>query len=218
MRQICLSIFFLALISCKKELSNAEQTKQDNTSLPLADTSRINDTTIFFDVVVDGKRQLQIQPLNNYFVYWAGVVPYTSGSYGLYEQGITGEANQGLVLIRGNISLDVNDTSILLKNERMVNGFGAGVYPYTQNPNNSSGVQIHWIDPTGKTWATNLGNASQSGNTFQIMDQVNLDTSYNATGITHGIYIRCAFNCTLYNNTGKSIELKNGRLGISVWL
>ena len=100
----------------------------------------------------------------------------------------------------------------------MFNGFGAGIYPYTQNPTNSTGIQVHWIDPTGKTWGSDFGVADQSGGIFQIINRVNLDTSYNATGITHGIYIRCAFNCRLYDNTGKSIELKNGRLGISVWL
>ncbi|HEV8504588.1 MAG TPA: hypothetical protein VGQ53_04280 [Chitinophagaceae bacterium] len=218
MRQICLPIFFLALVSCKKELSNSEQTKQDSTSLPLADTSRISDTTIFFDVVIDGQRQLQIQPLNNYAVYWTGVVPYTSGSYGLYEQGIMNNADHGIILVNGNILLDPGDTSLLLKNKRMFNGFDPGDYPFTQNPDNSTGVQVHWIDQTGKTWGSDFGLADQSISMFQIINRINLDTSYNATGITHGIYVRCAFNCVLYDNSGNTIELKNGRLGISVWL
>lgn len=100
----------------------------------------------------------------------------------------------------------------------MFNGFQAGSYSYTQDLKNNSGVQIHWIDTTGKTWASEFGSADQSGSAFQIINRVNLDTSYNTTGITHGIYIRCAFNCKLYDNTGKNMELKNGRLGISVWL
>jgi hypothetical protein len=219
MRQICLPIFFLVLISCKKELSNTEQPNQDDTSLPLADTSRISDTTIFFDVVIDGQRQLQIQPLNNYSVYWSGKgFPYMSGTYGLYEQGITGTVNQGLVLFNGNILLDPTDTTFLLKNERMVSGFQPGYYSYTQDPTNSSGIQIHWIDVAGKIWATEFGSADQSGSSFQIISRVIFDPNYNTTGITHGLYIRCAFNSMLYDNTGKSIELKNGRLGISVWL
>jgi hypothetical protein len=217
-RVVSLAIFHVVLISCHKESAHLPQTKPDDAiSLPLADTTRINDTTIFFDVVLGGQRQLQIQPLNNYSVYWAGSVPYISGSYGLYEQGITGNVNQGLVLFNG-ISAGPNDTSLVLKNERMFNGFEPGLYSYTQDPNNNSGVQIHWIDPTGKTWSTNLGVADQSGSAFQIINRVNLDTSYNTTGITHSIYIRCSFNCTLYDNTGKILELKNGRLGISVWL
>jgi hypothetical protein len=219
MRQIvCLAVFFVVLISCHKESVRPSQTDHDAASLPLADTSRISDTTVFFDVVVAGDRQLQIQPLNHYSVYWAGQVPYISGySYGLYEQGITGNVNQGLVFFNG-ISVDPNDTSILLKNERMFNGFGPGDYLYTQDPKNNSGVQIRWIDPTGKTWATDLGVVDQSASAFQIINRVNLDPSYITTGITHFIYVRCAFNCTLYDDTGKTLELKNGRLGISVWL
>ena len=220
MRQVvCLAVFFVVLISCHKQSVRPPETDQDDAaSLPLADTSRISDTTVFFDVVVAGDRQLQIQPLNHYAVYWADQVPYFSGfSYGLYEQGITGYVNQGLVLFKG-ISVGLDDTSLLLKNERMFNGFGPGVYLYTQDPKNNSGVQIHWIDSTGKTWGTDLGVADQSASAFQIINRVNLDPSYFTTGITHFIYVRCAFNCILYDETGKTLELKNGRLGISVWL
>jgi hypothetical protein len=144
-------------------------------------------------------------------------VPYISGSYGLYEQGITGNVNQGLVLFNG-ISVGPNDTSLLLKNERMFNGFKPGYYSYTQNPNDSSGIHLHWIDTTEKTWGSEFGSANQPASSFQIISRLNLDTSYNTTGISHGIYVRCVFNCMLYDNTGKSVELKNGRLGISVWL
>src|SRR5258705_3538415 len=162
MRQIfCSLIFFSVFISCNKE-SLSPQTKPNTIiSLPLADTVLIGDTTIFFDVVIGGQRQLQIQPLNDYFVYWTGVIPYTSSSYGLYEQGITDKANHGLVLIKRNISLDLSDTSVLLKNKRMFGGFEPAYYSYTQNPNNSSGVQMHWIDSTGKTWGTDFGIADQ---------------------------------------------------------
>jgi hypothetical protein len=218
MKTIFSSIIYLSVfISCNKEL-NTQQIKANTTSsLPSADTILINDSTIFFDVVIGGQRQLQIQPLNNYGVYWTGVVPYTSGSYGLYEQGIT-NGNYGMVLIRGNIALEGSDTSVLLKNQRMFGGFQPGSYSYTQNPNNSSGVQLHWTDSTGKTWGTDFGVANQSNRAFHIINRANLNTAYNTIGVTHGIYIRCVFNCILYDNTGKTIELKNGRMGVSVWL
>lgn len=100
----------------------------------------------------------------------------------------------------------------------MLGGFQPGYYSYTRNPNDSSGVQIHWVDSTGKTWGTDLGIAEQTNSGFQIINRMNLEPNYITTGVTHFIYIRCAFNCTLYDKTGKVIQLKNGRMGITVWL
>jgi hypothetical protein len=82
-----LRIFYSLLLiflftSCKKESSKEQETNlSSGTSLPIKDTALIGDTTIFFDVVIDGQRELQIQPLNNYSVYWTGILPYVAGTY-----------------------------------------------------------------------------------------------------------------------------------------
>ena len=220
---ICAIIVIGIFARCEKEhavnTSSSRPLADTSLSLPLADTAFINDTTIFFDVVIDGQRQLQIQPLNKFDIYWAGHSPFISGStYGLYVQGLTNGFGYGITLTRGNIDLAVNDTSLQLKNQRMVEGFNPGAYPYTTNPNSSTGVQIQWTDGNGKKWATNFGPADQSGGTFEISQRLISDTSYQTSGITHGLYILCNFSCILYDSTGKSLNLTNGKMRLSVWL
>jgi len=211
-------ILTFTLIACKKEHSqDASGTSNATSSLPLSDTALINDTTIFFDIEIDGLRELQIQPLNNYGVYWEGIVPYTSGSgFGLFIQGITNNINRGIEITRGNIYVDPGDTTIQLEKLRMVAGFYTGPYAYTMDPDSHTGVQIKWQDARGKTWSTSAGTGDQSNSNFQITDRV--IGYYPPTGIIHGVHIRCTFNCILYDGAGNSIQMTNGKVGISVWL
>jgi hypothetical protein len=116
-----------------------------------------------------------------------------------------------LVFIRGNIKLEGSDTSFLEKNHRMFNGFQPGIYSYTKDPNYISGVQICWIDSSEKTWGTDFGLSDHSMSNFQIINRINLDSKYGVTGITHGMNIRCAFNCILYDNMGKTMTLQDGK-------
>jgi len=218
MKTITYSIILaLVFLGCKKEHSGkASDSSNAESILPLADTTLIKDTTIFFDVEINGSRELQIQPLNNYGVYWTGNLPTLNNSFGLFIQGITNNTNTGIEITRGNINAEPGDSTFQLIIQRMVAGFDTGSYAYTPDPNNKTGIQIKWKDSRGKTWSTAAGSGDQPGSKFQITDRV-VDVD-PATGITHGVYIRCTFNCILYDNAGNSLQLTNGKVGISVWL
>ena len=213
----CWLVLAFALFACKKEHSeDTSGASNSSSSLPLADSALITDTTIFFDIEINGDRELQIQPLNSYGVYWEGNVPYTSGSFGLFIQGITNNINRGIEITRGNINLEPGDSTFELKKQRMVAGFDPGPYAYTVDPDSYTGVQIKWQDAGGKIWSTSAGTGDQSNSNFQITDGI--IGYYPPTGMIHGVYIRCTFNCILYDGAGKGIQMTNGKVGISVWL
>ena len=220
------SVLILIFLSCKKEYSLVKGTSNLNTtilsSLPLADSILISDTTLFYDCEFGGKRQLQIVGLNNCISFSGGNgLPYGDNTkgYGAYDFNFfANDSLSALTFRRGNIILLPTDTSYLLQNQRMFHGFVPGNYSYTQNPVINSGVMIERFDSTGKFWSTRLGTADQSSSSFQILKEFNIDPQYSSTGITHYIYIRCQFNCTLYDGKGNKIEVTNGKLGLSIWL
>jgi len=219
---IVISLLALFFVSCTKEYSFEGATiKQPIThNLPLSDTTLIGDTTVFYDCEFDGQRELQIAGLNNCVVFTGGTaVPYVYNDYGQYTVDFFGnDSLSTLSFLRSNINLMPTDTSYLLKNQRMYQGFTPNTYAYTLNIAGNNGVIIQRHDAAGTPWATNLGIADQSGSTFQIIKEFNVDNAYNTTGVTHGIYLLCKFNCILYDGTGKTITIKNGRMGIVIWL
>jgi hypothetical protein len=81
------SVLILILLSCKKEYSLVKGTTNLNTtilsSLPLADTILISDTTLFYDCEFGGQRQLQIVGLNNCISFSGGNgLPYGDNTNG----------------------------------------------------------------------------------------------------------------------------------------
>lgn len=218
---IIISSVMLILVSCKKEASIENNKPSEKvTSLPISDTILISDTTIFYDCEFDGQRQLQIAGLNNCISMTGGTaLPYVYNNYGQYTfDFFTDDSLSALTFRRSNINLLPNDTTYLLKNQRMFYGFAPNIYTFTQTLASNNGVIIERHDAAGTVWSTNLGIASQAGSSFQILKLLNLDKSYSTTGITHGIYLFCKFDCTLYDGSGKTMTITNGKMGIVIWL
>jgi hypothetical protein len=74
-----------------------------------------------------------------------------------------------------------------------------------------SGVQITWIDSTGKIWQTSNGPATQTGSNFTITENNYFkffDPSFNGYA---GTTVAANFDCMLYDDNGNSLPLKNGR-------
>ena len=66
-------------------------------------------------------------------------------------------------------------------------------------------VEISWEDTYAKVWSTRLN--SQSGSLFNI---TSVTESTGSTGESLKL-LKATFNCTLYNDLGASIILKNGQ-------
>lgn len=66
----------------------------------------------------------------------------------------------------------------------------------------NDGIEISFFDENGKNWTSN---GDQSGSTFevtQIVDDSIFEIAY--------VFFYATFNCTLYDDTGNSLELLNG--------
>lgn len=212
MKYLLVLFSLLALMQgCQKE--SAKEKAEDFSALE----RELTDTSIFFDAVIDGKREFHISMKNGYFHYWGGGAPMDINSSGTYEVGI--ESNGGinsLIFFRGALRLENNDTTFLLKNKRRMSGFDRGSYEYTADPNTISGVILHWKDKTGKLWGTNMGLASQAGSSFVITDIYKAPAD-PLTNIVHGMLVTGVFNCRLYDASGNFIQVSNGRMRMSVW-
>jgi hypothetical protein len=88
-----------------------------------------------------------------------------------------------------------------------------GSYPYGRGETSSAtvnGAVVTYTDNTGKTWSTELG--AQGGSTFTITELVD-----NPLG-TSGKIFSASFSCTLYDMSGGSIQLLNGKIRGKVFL
>jgi hypothetical protein len=214
------AIFSLALFltGCQKRYSFETIIITQAPAPAPTDDSNPPGKTIFFDAVINGKHELHISLENGYSNYWSSGVSYADNSFGMYEQGIeSSSGNSSLIFSRGVIRLMHSDTSLLLKNKRKIAGFQPGNYVYTKDPGTNSGVILRWRDENGKTWSTDYGTALQPGGSFSITKVQQEITNANST-MVNGVIIDCSFTCTLYDNSGQSMTVKNGRMRISVWL
>ncbi len=82
--------------------------------------------------------------------------------------------------------------------------YAYGSSPYNSEEDATDGVIINYIDENGTYWTTNLND--QTNSTFEIIEIVPNEEFWSETITT------CTFSCTLYNESGASIQLSNGEL------
>jgi hypothetical protein len=213
---ICSSLVIFFLYSCTKApVAAIAPVITVPASLPLADTSLIGDTTVFYDAEFNGIRELSILPLGPCNL-WQGkwlTFPFDfslhTASYDCnFSIGDTLTSTRLEVKIRVN-DFSAADTSFTLRYQKTVTGFSPNSFGYAQDLSNTFSVIVSRYDANKTLWATNLGTAGQTGSSFKIT---------RGNGIPNGIYFRCSFNCTLYDGTGKTMTIKNGRMGYLLWL
>ncbi len=82
--------------------------------------------------------------------------------------------------------------------------FAIGSCPYSYQDTN--GIEIDWIDPSGNIYSTTYTGGSQTGSTFTIVAKKESYVLGN-----YLVTIVANFSCTLYNtSTGASVKLTNG--------
>gem|GEM_PF-2235934 len=220
MKKIVVIIVAIAsLAGCIKEYSVAGNSGPLNTaltSLPLSDTTLIGDTSIFYDCEFNGSREITIHPLGPCNLFQSKYIgfPYdfTSTTLGydcIFNTSDTLPGTRLEIKIR-SIDFLPGDITRELRRQKTLYGLSPAVtFNYAPNLNAASSVIVSRYDAAGTLWSTNLGTANQTGSCFQLIKSLNLPNS---------AYFRCTFNCTLYNSAGQSILLKNGRMGMSIWL
>lgn len=82
--------------------------------------------------------------------------------------------------------------------------FQIGNYPFGETHNGKTeGIVINYLDSNYKTWRSDYSPGSQSGSNFDLIEYKNSTNSNKKI-------IKANFNCTLYDDNGNSINLKNG--------
>lgn len=86
--------------------------------------------------------------------------------------------------------------------------YQVGEYPFARQTETQEvdGVVIVYTDIAGKEWASNLGEADQTGSHFEIVSHESIDHS------KYKYETEAVFNCRLYNDEGGVMVLTNGRI------
>jgi len=211
---IVASLIIFTITGCYKEYS-FEGLKTVVLPDALADTLYINDTTDFYDIQLDGQRQVHVLGHHNLGA-WSGASGDSVGSilhYFFYPDALT-----DFEFYKGTLTRNPSDSTFLLMNERVIRSLLPGTFPYTADPQTLNGVYFNMTDSAGVAWSTTFGIADQTNGYFQIIKQINRDDTYATTGISHAMHIVCRFECVLYDGKGNSKKIKNGKMGVTLWI
>jgi hypothetical protein len=76
-----------------------------------------------------------------------------------------------------------------------------------------NGVEVRWIDASGKKWSSAFGTGDQSGSSFTVTSHDT--TNFRANGLLGPLYdSKGTFNCRLYDGAGNSMEVTDGKFAI----
>lgn len=98
--------------------------------------------------------------------------------------------------------------------------YGEELYGLVSNPlsygsqqNQIDGVEIRWIDASGKEWRSSWGSGDQSGSSFSFTS--NDKITYLPGMMMGGMYnSKGTFNCKLYDNAGNSMMVTEGTFSL----
>lgn len=172
--------------------------------------SQVNQTAFdyYFDVTVDGERfERHATDTDTTYIVHYGYEYNVGDSDIIFESGIVpyedpAPLNMPHLLIRKGIFEDYDTAS----DGRKKAFFAPAVYPFAIG-SDLNGIEIIWVDKDNKTWSSRNAPGDQAGSNFTIT------TIEDFTG-PFGDYtfkFNATFNCKLYDDTGSSITLTNGR-------
>lgn len=115
----------------------------------------------------------------------------------------SGLANSGAVGIIITSTSNLNPEQV--GDEISTGTLDYGTRSYDTLVSATPGAFVSWIDPSGTEWTTN---GDQSSSSFSIVSYVDEE---NSESNSHK-FIGADFNCTLYNGSGGSIVLNDGRV------
>ena len=169
--------------------------------------------SIVADFYFKGKIDSQIvayqDSLGGYYnlAYDSGYTKCADTNYVFYGQGF------GIYTMSGMASLDIKllrcigDTSQQAGKDSLLY---IGAYPYgsTDLLNTVSGVEITWVDASGKVWKTLPGSGSKTDDSFVITSVIPAPTDSIGSLVLFG-----SMNVHLYNAT-ESIVIENGEFNL----
>ncbi|MFN3405602.1 MAG: hypothetical protein ACK40G_16005 [Cytophagaceae bacterium] len=182
---ILLAISLITFSSCNK--------KKSNTVTPAYNVSKLH-----FKGIVDGIHQL-IENGKNDVISTAtrtGVKKNEENDYYLTE-------TSRFYSTTGGKSISINFHKYFANNDGSNAAFEyeAKYYNFAKPVLNENGVEVEWVDETGKLWSSALGAADQTGYTFLL-------SSISETEDER--IINCTFSCKLYDGLGNEVKLTDG--------
>ncbi len=204
---------FVTILSCSKDYSVKKDPPLSSSS-SLKDTTFINDTTDFYDITVDEIRTVHV--LGHKLIAFSGSSGDSASNIIDYSFFSDTSSSSDFEFHKGALKKTVFDSTFLLYNKEKIKNLLPGNYIYTKDPKLENGIFFILRDSNGVTWNTMLGD--QSGASFSIEKQINLEKNFTATGISHSLHIIGKFNCIIYDGKGHQKKISNGRLGLTLWL
>ena len=170
---------------------------------------------IYFQATVDGEIRTYQIDVNDYINivgdFTAGAdadnenqfIPFTCVASDDALSSPSGLANSGAVGIIITSTDNLNPEQV---GDQITTGtMNYGTRSYDTPDPATPGAFVSWVDPTGAEWTTN---GDQSNSTFEITAYADEE---NAASNSHKV-ITANFSCTLYNGSGGSISLTDGRV------
>lgn len=162
------------------------------------------DSPFQFNAVIDGS----IVSFNRYEGW--GTERHVDSINGIvkttYSAAVDDSTISGIEIDKGTLQLPEDSFSTCSEMQQfMLNGFNI----YSDSAVN--GIQVTYTDKGGNKWSTSLGSRKQLNGSFVILDSKMEDLSIAKGGLS----VCCLkslikFNCTLYDKSGRSIELTDG--------
>lgn len=89
-----------------------------------------------------------------------------------------------------------------------------GAMSFGSEASEKPGVEIRWIDGNGKGWSTSYGSGDQNGSSFQVTSKQTIEYPQPWLGPYVLYNVKGTFSCTLYDGTGNSISVTDGKFAI----
>ncbi|MCB0713154.1 MAG: hypothetical protein KDD67_12560 [Ignavibacteriae bacterium] len=80
------------------------------------------------------------------------------------------------------------------------------------------GVEIRWVDANGKSWSTAYGSGNQANSSFVITKKVKIEYPQPWLGDRILYEIEGTFSCTLYDSSGNSMQVTEGKFSLKAVL
>lgn len=209
-------VFFL-FTGCAKELSCENCT---GTIEPLPPIT--SDSLLYYQFTLENKNYQAIAYQNNFIVAaspdWNPSAGKDSGTVIRFY--IQPPNTSGFMLAPFTLGLERGIFKFYtnLSANQFKDYFAAGNYTYASlqdilppyTPVLQNGFAIQWADENGVIWRTDKGSGDQSGSRFTITSRQ--DATYQwALGVAP-IRVAAEFTCKIYDDTGRSKKITNGRL------
>jgi len=208
------SIFFT---NCSKEFS-CENCLETIKPLPPVQ----GDSVIYYQFTVDNKNYQAIAYQDNFIIAntqdWSNTADRDSGLVFGSALVPSSTSSGQLVPFRFHLERGIMKNYSTFSGSQFQSFFAPGNYSYASlqdvlppyTPVTQNGFAILWVDEANVIWRTDKGSGNQAGSKFIITNRQDIVFPWSTTPFPMRVSVD--FNCKIYDNTGNSKQITNGKL------